>query len=135
MASRTVNLYVAILLGGALGSAARFALSAWVDGKAGGEFPWGTFTVNVIGSFVIGFVAGISGPDSRFMVPEVVRVFIMVGILGGFTTFSSFSLQTMNLLLSGQWLWGAGNILLSVILCLLATVGGLALANLISLKI
>lgn len=130
-----MKLYAAVLLGGALGSAARFALAAWMDAKTGAEFPWGTFAVNVIGSFVIGFIAGLAGPDSRFMVPEVVRVFIMVGILGGFTTFSSFSLQTMNLLLSGQWLWAAGNVVLSVVLCLLATLGGLALANFFSLKI
>lgn len=129
-----MKLYAAIMLGGALGSAARYALSVWVAGKVGEEFPWGTFAVNLIGSFVIGFVAGLTGPDGPLMVPEVVRVFIMIGILGGFTTFSSFSLQTLMLLQDGQWLWAAGNILLSVLLCLLATAGGIVLANILPLK-
>ncbi len=129
-----MKLYAAIMLGGALGSAARFALSVWVAGKVGEEFPWGTFAVNIIGSFVIGFVAGLTGPDGPLMVPEVARVFIMVGILGGFTTFSSFSLQTVMLLQDSQWLWAAGNILLSVILCLVATVGGIVLANILPLR-
>jgi CrcB protein len=129
-----MKLYAAIMLGGALGSAARFALSVWVAGRVGEEFPWGTFAVNVIGSFVIGFLAGLTGPDGPLMVPEVVRMFLLVGILGGFTTFSSFSLQTIMLLQDGQWLWAAGNVFLSVILCLLATAGGIALANVLPLK-
>lgn len=129
-----MKLYAAIMLGGALGSAARFAMSVWIAGKVGEEFPWGTFAVNVIGSFVIGFVAGLTGPDGPLMVPEVARVFVMVGVLGGFTTFSSFSLQTIMLLQDGQWLWAAGNILLSVFLCLLATLGGIALAGSLPLK-
>ena len=129
-----MKLYAAIMLGGALGSAARFAVSVWIAGRVGEEFPWGTFAVNVIGSFVIGFVSGLTGPDGPLMVPEVARVFIMVGILGGFTTFSSFSLQTLMLLQDGQWLWAVGNILLSVFLCLLATAGGIVTANILPLK-
>ena len=129
-----MKLYAAIMLGGALGSAARFAMAVWIGGKVGEEFPWGTLAVNVIGSFFIGFVAGLTGPDGPLMAPEIVRVFIMVGILGGFTTFSSFSLQTFMLMQDGQWLWAGGNVLVSVLLCLLATAGGIALVNVLPLK-
>jgi len=68
------------------------------------------------------------------MVSPVIRAFVAIGILGGFTTFSSFSLQTISLLQDGQWLWAAGNVLLSVTLCLLATAGGIALANILPLR-
>lgn len=129
-----MKLYAAIMLGGALGSAARFALSVWVGHRIGEEFPWGTFAVNVIGSFVIGLVAGLTGPGGPLLVPEAARVFVLVGVLGGFTTFSSFTLQTMMLLQDGQWWWATGNVVLSVFACLLATAAGLALVNLLPFK-
>ncbi len=128
-----MKLYVAIMLGGALGSAARFALTNLVDARLG-TFPWGTLTVNVLGSFIIGSFMALTGPDGALMVSPVMRAFVAIGILGGFTTFSSFSLQTVMLMQDGQWLWAAGNVLLSVLLCLLGTAAGIALANILPLK-
>ncbi|HEX7200651.1 MAG TPA: fluoride efflux transporter CrcB, partial [Dongiaceae bacterium] len=83
-------------------------------------FPWGTLIVNVSGSFVIGFFSTITGPDGRYLVGSTARQFVMIGICGGYTTFSSFSLQTLSLARDGEWLRVGGNIGLSVVLCLLA---------------
>lgn len=128
-----MKLYFVIMLGGALGSAARFGLASVIDGKWG-TLPWGTFTVNVLGSFLVGFFMALAGPDGPFMASPVTRAFVAIGILGGFTTFSSFSLQTIMLLQDGEWLWAAGNVLLTVTLCLLATAGGIALAGVLPLR-
>ncbi len=112
--------YLWIGLGGAVGSMARH----WSNGLAavlvGVGFPWGTLAVNVIGSFIIGLAAVILSADGRFPAPDAVRQFLMVGVCGGFTTFSAFSLQTLTLLEGGQWLPAAANIMLSVAACLLA---------------
>jgi CrcB protein len=124
-----VKLYAAILIGGALGSAARFALATWLDEKAFSVFPWGTFVVNVLGSFVIGLMFGLSGPSGPVPISETTRVFVMVGLCGGFTTFSSFSLQTVHLLEAGQWHLAAAYTVFSVLLCLAATAGGIGLVN------
>ena len=131
-----MKLYAAILIGGALGSAARFVMATWIDEKAVAAFPWGTFAVNILGSFVIGLMAGLSGPNSPLSlpVPEIVRVFVMVGLCGGFTTFSSFSLQTLHLLETGQWPLAAAYAVLSVLLCVLATAGGLAVVHALAAK-
>lgn len=129
-----MKIYAAIMIGGALGSAARFALSMWITEASQTTFPWGTFAVNVIGSFVIGVFGGLTGPDGPLLVSPEVRVFVAIGILGGFTTFSSFSLQTIMLLQDGQWLWASGNVVLSVVLCLAATAAGIALAGILPLK-
>ena len=129
-----MKLYAAVILGGALGSCARFALAVWIDSKTGGIFPWGTMTVNLIGSFVIGFFMALSGPEGPLMLSPVLRAFVAIGIMGGFTTFSSFSFQTVMLLQDGQWLWAAGNVLLSVSLCLLATGTGIILVNILPLR-
>ena len=86
----------------------------------GETFPWGTIIVNIVGSFVIGFFATLTAPDGRFLVSTNARQFVMLGICGGYTTFSSFSLQTLNLMRDGEWLRATGNVGLSVILCMLA---------------
>lgn len=113
--------YLWVALGGALGSASRFWFSGVVARHFGETFPWGTLLVNISGSFVIGFFAALTGPDGRWMVPAWFRQqFFMLGLCGGYTTFSSFSLQTMNLLEEGEWLYAAGNIVLSVLCCLVA---------------
>ena len=115
--------YVWIAIGGALGSVARYALNGAVSGKMGEGFPLGTLAVNVIGSFVIGVLAALTLPEGRMSseTRAFVTQFLMIGICGGFTTFSSFSLQTLNLLREREWLYAGGNVLLSVVLCLLAT--------------
>lgn len=110
--------YVWVATGGALGSVGRYWLSGLVAARLGETFPWGTLVVNVSGSFVIGLLAALTAPEGRFLVSPSVRLFFMVGVCGGYTTFSSFSLQTLNLLREGEWLYAAGNVLLSVILCM-----------------
>ena len=91
--------------------------------------------MNIIGSFVIGFVATLTGPDGRWLAPVSARQFVMVGVCGGYTTFSSFSLQTISLLHDGEALKAMGNIGASVALCLVATwLGQLAGAALSPMK-
>jgi fluoride exporter len=111
--------YAWVALGGALGSMARFWMADAVAALTGPTFPWGTLGINVIGSFVIGLVFALTGPGGRFNVPSDARIFVMVGICGGFTTFSSFSLQTLQLLQDGAVLRAGGYVLGSVALCLL----------------
>lgn len=130
-----MTLYLLIALGGALGSVTRFFLSGIVAHWFGGTFPWGTLIVNVTGSFVIGFFATVTGPDGRWFVSAESRQFFMTGVLGGYTTFSSFSLQTLTLANDGEWARAAANILLSVLSCLLAVwLGHMAALNFNSLK-
>src|SRR5437773_5355949 len=112
--------YVWIGLGGALGSIARFWFSGYVARHFGEIFPWGTLLVNVSGSFVIGFFASITGPDGRWLVGPSARQFFMIGVCGGYTTFSSFSLQTLNLAHEGEWFRAAANSIASLVLCLIA---------------
>jgi CrcB protein len=115
-----MRLYCLIALGGALGSVLRFWLSGLVAAQVGETFPWGTLVINVTGSFIIGFFATLSGPEGRAFVGSDTRQFVMTGICGGYTTFSSFSLQTLNLARGGEWLRAGGNITGSVVLCLVA---------------
>lgn len=112
--------YLWIAIGGALGSVARYWCSGVVARLIGETFPWGTLIVNVSGSLVIGFFATITGPDGRLFVGTIPRQFVMIGICGGYTTFSSFSLQTLNLMHDSEWFYAGANIVASVIACLLA---------------
>src|SRR5690242_19610966 len=110
--------YLWVSIGGAIGSAARFWISGLVAARYGQTFPLGTLVVNVTGSFAIGLVAALTQPDGRFLVSPSFREFFMLGICGGYTTFSSFSLQTLTLAQEGEW-WRAGlNALASFALCL-----------------
>lgn len=130
-----MSIYLLIALGGALGSVARFALSGVVAQHIGETFPWGTLIVNVSGSFVIGFFATLTEPEGRLLVGPEGRQFFMTGVLGGFTTFSSFSLQTLSLARDGDWLRAGGNAVGSLVLCLLAVwLGHFAAASLNALK-
>jgi CrcB protein len=113
------QLYLAVALGGALGTLGRYAISGLIANAFGETFPWGTLMVNVSGSFVIGFFATLTAPDGRLFVGGTTRQFVMTGLCGGYTTFSSFSLQTLNLMRDGEWLYAGGNIAGSVGLCLL----------------
>ena len=110
--------YAWVALGGALGSMARFWMADAVAAVTGPTFPWGTLAINVIGSFVIGLFYALTGPGGRFDVSSDARIFVMVGLCGGFTTFSSFSLQTLLLMQDGHMLRAGAYILGSVALCL-----------------
>jgi CrcB protein len=118
--------YLWIALGSAVGGVARYGASSLVARSFGETFPWGTLLVNVTGSFVIGIFATLTGPDGRWLVPPDARLFVTIGICGGYTTFSSFSLQTFNLVRSGEYGAALGNIAGSVILCLVAVWLGFA---------
>ncbi len=130
--------YLYVALGGALGTVARFGVGDLVvrfSGIPSETFPWGTLIINVTGSFVIGFFAALTSPvEGRMMVGSNGRQFFMTGICGGYTTFSSFSLQTLNLARGGEWLRAGGNVLGSVTLCLMAVWLGYGLATAINLK-
>ena len=117
-------MYVWIMIGSALGGAARYWCSGFAANHFGETFPMGTLLVNVTGSFIIGFFATLTGPDGRLLVRTETRQFVMVGICGGFTTFSSFSLQTLELVRDGRMAQALGNIVLSVMLCLAAVAAG-----------
>ena len=113
-------IYLWIALGGALGSVGRAICAELAARWLGDSFPWGILVINVVGSLVIGFFATLTGIGGRYLVAPEARQFVMVGICGGFTTFSSFSLQTLNLLLDGYVVRAGANIAASVTLCLLA---------------
>lgn len=110
--------YLLIAFGSALGGMARYWCTGLVDHRIGETFPWGTLVVNVTGSVLIGFFATLTAPEGRWFVGAETRQLVMIGILGGYTTFSSFSLQTLNLVRDGEWARAALNVLLSVLLCL-----------------
>jgi CrcB protein len=120
--------YILVMLGGALGTGARFWMSGFVAERAGEFFPLGTLVVNVTGSFVIGFFAAFTGPMGVALVSPRFRQFLMIGVCGGYTTFSSFSLQTLDLLRDGDWLKASLNTLLSFACCLAAVWLGRILA-------
>jgi CrcB protein len=121
-------MYVWVMLGSALGGGLRYYLSGLVANAIGETFPLGTLVINVTGSFAIGFFATLTGPDGRVMVRTEGRQFFMTGICGGYTTFSSFSLQTLNLMRDGEMALAGAYIGLSVVLCLLAVWAGHAAA-------
>ena len=127
--------YFWIAIGSALGGMARYWCSGVAARFMGETFPWGTLIVNVVGSLIIGFFATVTGPDGRLLVGTIPRQFVMIGICGGYTTFSSFSLQTLNLLNDGEWLYAGANIVASVVLCLFAVwIGHVAAGSYNSLK-
>ncbi len=120
--------YLWVGLGGALGSIARFWASGFVARYFGETFPFGTLIVNVTGSFIIGLFATLTDPDGRWLVGPTFRNFFMAGICGGYTTFSSFSLQTLSLAREGEWFYAGANAVLSLALCLIAVWLGHVLA-------
>ena len=125
--------YLWVAIGGALGSMARFGIGGLVSDKFGETFPWGTLVVNVTGSFVIGFLGALTAPEGK-MTPQS-RTFatqlLITGVCGGYTTFSSFSLQTLNLIRDREWFYAGGNMLLSVILCMIAVWLGYLLGSMV----
>ncbi|HWD18949.1 MAG TPA: fluoride efflux transporter CrcB [Verrucomicrobiae bacterium] len=120
-------IYLWLGLGGALGTVARY----WVNGFVSryfDTFPMGTMLINITGSFLIAFFGALTGPDGRWLVSPQLRAFFMVGVCGGYTTFSSFSLQTLELARAGEWLRAGANVVGSFTLCLAAAWLGYAAA-------
>jgi CrcB protein len=120
--------YLWIAIGSALGGMARYWCSGIAAMLIGETFPWGTLIVNIAGSFVIGFFATLTGPGGRIYVSSAASQFVMLGFCGGFTTFSSFSLQTLNLVADGEMARAGANIVGSVVCCLVAVWAGYILA-------
>jgi fluoride exporter len=128
----SMGIYLWVALGGAIGTVGRYFVSGVAAHLIGETFPWGTLIINVTGSFIIGFFAALTGPDGRVYVGSSGRQFVMTGLCGGYTTFSSFSLQTLNLMNDGEWFRAGANMALSVALCMIAVWAGFLLANMIN---
>jgi fluoride exporter len=124
-----MQLYIWIAIGSALGGVSRYFCSGLTARLIGETFPWGTFVVNIVGSFIIGLFAALTGPDGRFYVSSTARQFVMTGFCGGYTTFSSFSWQTLNLANDGEWFRAGTNISLSVVCCMISVWAGYLLAS------
>ena len=118
-------------LGGALGTISRYWIGTWTL-PISRELPLGTIAINVIGSFIIGFIGTLTLAHGRHPLSENARLFLMVGVCGGFTTFSSFSLQTLDLLRSGSWTRALLNVGVSVVLCIAAVAAGHGIASLLN---
>jgi fluoride exporter len=125
---RVLAAYLLIGIGSGLGGWLRYACDL-LGTLAGASFPWATIGVNTLGSFVIGLFAALTGPDGRIFIGTLPRQFVMIGICGGYTTFSAFSLETLDLLHSGRPAAAGANAALSLALCLLAVAGGDAIAR------
>ncbi len=116
-------------LAGLVGTLGRYALSGFVARRFGETFPVGTLVVNVTGCFLAGFAFYLM--QERFLVNHTLRTVVLIGLLGGFTTFSSFSLQTFTLLRDGQIGLATVNVVISNVLCLLMIWAGYMLAKLV----
>lgn len=121
--------YLLVFIGGGLGSAARYWLQGFVYSETGTSFPYGTLAVNILGSFLIGLL--MSSMEERFLIHPTTRIFLTIGILGGFTTFSSFSFETISLLRDGESLYALANALGTLFVCLSCTWLGVQLGKLI----
>jgi fluoride exporter len=120
--------YLWVALGAALGGMMRYWMSG-VAARLGAEtFPWGTLFINASGSAFLGFFATLSGPEGRAIVQPATRLFVMTGVCGGFTTFSTFSLETLRLAQDREWSMAAWNAILSFALCLAGVWAGHLLA-------
>jgi len=113
-----------ICLGGAIGTGARYGLAGWVQRQAGTAFPWGTLSVNVLGSFLLGAImeAGIAGG----LLSPTLRLALTTGVMGGFTTYSTFNYETLEYLRDGAWALAAANVAATVGICLFAGIAGWA---------
>lgn len=120
---------VLVFLGGGIGAAARYWLSGVVYQKVSIDFPYGTLTVNAIGCLLIGIL--MAAMEERFLVQPSLRVFLTIGILGGFTTFSTFSFETIALLRDGEILYALVNIFTSIFVCLFGTWVGMQIGKLL----
>jgi fluoride exporter len=121
--------YIAVFFGGAIGSVSRYALSGAVYRVFGQDFPYGTLAVNILGCAIIGAVMELA--DTRFLAPITLKALLAAGFCGGFTTFSTFSFETLAMMSSGSYVQALYNIAASILSCLGATWAGMQLAKLI----
>ncbi|MBS0559837.1 MAG: fluoride efflux transporter CrcB [Proteobacteria bacterium] len=121
--------YASAAAGGAIGTMARLGFGDAVASLVGATFPWGTLLINILGSIVIGWFDGLTGSADSLALPPEIRAFVMVGLCGGFTTFSAFSLQTLQLAEGGEMLRAAAYVIVSVVLCLLGVWAGAILGR------
>ncbi len=120
---------LAVAAGGAAGSLLRWWGTLLAERLGAGAFPWATIAINVLGSFAIGWLAAATLPGGPHPASQELRLLAMTGLCGGFTTFSAFSLQTLDLLRAGDFTGAGANVLLSVVLCLAAVAAGHWLAT------
>ena len=120
--------YLWVATGSALGGLLRYVITRWTMNLSA-NFPFGTVLINVVGSFVIGYFGTLTLQSGKYPASDNTRLFVMVGICGGFTTFSSFSLQTFDLLRTGAWGKAIANAVFSVLLCVGAVAVGHILAQ------
>jgi CrcB protein len=123
---------ILICLGGAVGTGARYLTALWAVAAFGPAFPLGTFIVNVTGSLLLGFIMQVS--TTTTLIGPDVRLMLTTGVMGGFTTYSTFNYETTNYLREGAWLMGAANIAATVAGCLVAGLAGIALARLLGAR-
>ncbi len=123
------QIYLWVALGSGVGGAARLLCSDIAERLVGIGFPWGTLSVNVFGSLLIGVMAALVVPAGRLEPGGTLQQFLMVGVLGGYTTFSAFSLQTLDLVRNGHLGKAAGYVAASVVLCLIAVAVGYAIGT------
>ena len=116
-----------ICLGGAIGTGARYLISGWAIKRFGTSFPYGTLAVNLIGSFLIGAIMHVALTTA--FLPPTARLVLVVGVLGGFTTYSGFNYETLNYLQDGAWLLGFLNMLIMIAACLAAGIAGIGSAR------
>ena len=122
--------FLLICLGGAFGTGARYGVQILAVRWMGSSFPYGTLAVNVLGSILIGLVNEVAFTTS--LIPPTVRVMLTIGVMGGFTTYSSFSFETLELAKDGAWLGAGVNVLLNTALCLVGCGLGIALGKLLA---
>lgn len=123
------------MLGGALGSGARYLVAIWLLARLGPGFPWGTLTVNVLGSFALGWVMQIAAFPPTWLplgVHPETRIFLTTGVLGGFTTYSTFNFETLHYLQAGVWTLAAANVVGTLTTCLIAGFAGVGAARMLA---
>ena len=122
-----MKLYAAIMIGGAIGSALRYGISTWIAQAINSMFPWGTLAVNVIGSFLLGLIMQ-AGLDTTLLSPTA-RAVLGTGVMGGFTTYSTFNYETLQYLQEGAWAMAGLNVATTLLVCLAAGALGVAVAR------
>ena len=121
--------FILVCVGGAIGTAARYLTALWVPSLLGSSFPFATLLINTVGSFLIAFIMHV-GSSSELLSPDL-RAMLTTGVMGGFTTYSTFNYETTEFLREGAWPLAAANVLGTVAICLAAGFAGAAVARMI----